>query len=121
MAEAFHETLWKLADSWPCDYAAIERPADKKKPKAIAITKHRKVGTPTTISLHLDSCRKCALRLHLIRIDELLKRIAEVSYQDFCRQPEIERKSDAFSEGEYEAVQDHAQTVRDMLIGAPKG
>jgi hypothetical protein len=99
-------TLWELAESWPCDYALVTTEGNGKRPA-------------TSIKLHLDKCRKCTLKKKLLEIDEKLKRIAAVNYEQFTEgtnTPPWEVSVEAF-----EAIREHAQVMRDEFIGAPKG
>lgn len=96
-------TLWKLADSWPCDYAAVTAPREDKK-------------ADFTVQVHLDSCRKCALQKALIKADEQLRNITDRDYKDFCR---VVPDGDQLTEEEFAAIQDHALAVREQVVGAP--
>lgn len=108
MTDEFKATLWELVETWPCDYARVERGKEVSGGK-----------TPLAISVHLDACRKCQMRKHLIRLDELLKRTAEADFQKFLEAAGDE--SDGVTEAEFNAISEHAQTVRDEMLGVPKG
>lgn len=116
----FSETLWKLAEDWPCDYVEVDR------------SELRKANGPTvlrafqTIKIHHDDCRKCNLRRHLIRLDELLKRTAEANYDSFLSNAESSDEEESereqiCSEEAFNALAEHAQHVRDNFLGCPRG
>lgn len=103
MPDHYFPTLWKLAESWPCDFALLK--AEKRDGKA----------TPLAIDVHMDQCRKCNLQRHLLRLDELLKRTAGANFQEFSDSFDSEISEEAFS-----ALQEHAQHVREEFLGCPR-
>lgn len=111
-------TLWALTLTWPCDYAQIERP----RPTVIGSTARPK--PPVSISVHLDGCRRCMMQKNLLYFDEMLKRAAEASFQQFLEASGQKECGDLDCEGvtemEFEAIKEHAQVVRDEMLGCPK-
>lgn len=108
-------TTWELVQTWPCDYAAIERPSEKTA-KATAVTKHLKYRPPTTISVHLESCRKCAAMKNLLEQDEKLRRFASRTYGEFVETFKQHGAED-MSAAEFQATKEHAQYVREEILG----
>lgn len=118
MSDEFKATLWELAESWPCDYAHVERQPRVRSADGKYFESGKDVKTPLAISVHLDGCRKCQMKKHLIRLDELLKRTAEADFQQF-----LQAAGDGggwVSEAEFNAISEHAQTVRGEMLGVPR-
>ena len=111
-------TLWALTLTWPCDYAQIERRPVKKNLMSEPAEITSKAPF-TTISVHLDGCRRCVMQKNLLHHDELLRRTAETTYEAFA-QIVREHGDEPISEEQFEAIREHAQVVRDEMLGCPK-
>ena len=101
-------TLWMLAQTWKCEFADVTQEREGDGGKKLSLT----------VRIHLDGCRKCALEKHLLKIDEQLKQIVERDYDEFCTA--FPAAAEELTDEEYGAIQDHAATVREQMIGAPQ-
>jgi hypothetical protein len=106
------ETLWALSLTWPCDYAEITREPEGKK-------------APLKVSVHLEKCRRCTLQKLALLWDERLKHMTQLSWADWVKAGGEEGydynsgEDDSGPQAALDATKEHAQFIRDDLIGAP--
>ena len=110
-------TLWALTLTWPCDYAQVERP------RLAIVGSEEKAKPPLSISVHLDGCRRCMMQKNLLFFDEMLKRTAKATFEKFTEDFDLMENFDknGISEAEFIAISEHAQVVRDEMLGCPQG